>query len=195
LSCLNEPRGASDANLDGGVLLFLVIGVAGLRAQSAPGAAPAAKSEESIDSAGDTAGTSTTSATPQVDPGTPAPSWAHLVRIAATAGPIAFLILAWIVGLMVHYRMVIREQARFPAIRGTRAPQTVPMLISAALFFVPAVLFVVFEVRSLWEIGRGIGGVVDEWHPVTVHAWTSLLICLVLALIPWLFARRADTVA
>ena len=96
---------------------------------------------------------------------------------------------------MVHYRMVIREQARFPAVRGTRAPQTVPMVISAALFFVPAVLFVLFEVRSRWEIGRGIGGVVDEWHPVTMHAWTSLLICLVLAVVPWLFARRADTVA
>src|ERR1041385_7931535 len=70
-----------------------------------------------------------------------------------------------------------------------------PMFISAALFFVPALLFVIFEVRSRIEIRRGIGGVVDEWHPVTAHAWISLVICLVLALVPWLFARRADTVS
>lgn len=185
------------------VLLFFVIGVAVLQAQSPPaGSAPPAKSEETIDSnatAGDTAGTVTTSTTTtsiqvtQVTPGVP--SWARFVRVAATAGPIAFLILAWITGLMVHYRLVSREQARFPAVRGTRSPQTVPMLISAALFFVPACVFVLFEVRSRWEIGRGIPGVVDEWHPVTTHAWLSLLICLVLALIPWLFARRADTIS
>jgi len=182
-----------------GFLLLLIIGVAVLQAQSPPtGSAPAAKSEESVDSNEPTTDTDT-SATTVSSPGsliTPStPAWAHLVRVAATGGPIAFLVLAWIVGIFVHYRLVRREQAQFPVVRGTRAPQTVPMVISAALFVVPAVLFVIFEVRSRMEISRGIGGVVDQWHPVTVHAWTTLVICLVLALIPWLFARRADTVS
>jgi hypothetical protein len=118
----------------------------------------------------------------------------HMVRLAAIAGPFGFLVLAWLVGGYLHLRLVRREQAQFPTVRGTRSPQAVPMLISAALFFAPALLFIVFEVRSRMEIGRGIGGVVDEWHPVTAQAWTSLVLCLVLALIPWMFVRRADTV-
>jgi heme/copper-type cytochrome/quinol oxidase subunit 2 len=170
-------------------LLLLIVGAGVLHGQS---------SEESVDTnqstaAGDTATTSTNATPAPVT--TSVPAWTHFVRIAAMGGPIAFLVLAWIVGFIVHYRLVYREQAQFPAIRGSRTPQTVPMFISAALFFVPALLFVIFEVRSRIEIRRGIGGVVDEWHPVTAHAWISLVICLVLALVPWLFARRADTVS
>jgi hypothetical protein len=171
-----------------GFLLFLIIGVA----------APAVNAQESVDSnepptATDTSATTTTTSTDVVLPPR-TPAWTHLVRVAATAGPIAFLVLAWMIGIFLHYRLVRREQAQFPAVRGTRAPQTVPMIVSAALFIVPAVLFVIFEVRSRMEISRHIEGVVDQWHPVTARAWTSLLICLVLALIPWLFVRRADTV-
>ncbi|HWS72880.1 MAG TPA: hypothetical protein VN605_12245 [Thermoanaerobaculia bacterium] len=181
------------------VLLLLVTGLPALRAQTESAAAPQA--EESVDSnqPADTAGTITTSTTTTsitvttTDP--PPPSWIHLVRLAAVAGPIAFLVLAWGIGALVHYRIVRREQEQFPVVRGSRTPQTAPMFISAGLFFVPAVLFAIFEIRSRLEIRRGIGGVVDEWQPVTAHAWTALLVCLVLALLPWLFARRADTVA
>lgn len=172
-----------------GFLLLLIVGAAALQAQSpSPGSASATRAEESVEISETT---TTTSVQPIV---VPPPGWVHLVRLAAMAGPIAFLLLAWIIGLFLHYRLVRGEQAKFPAIRGSRTPQTLPMVISAALFFVPAVLFVVFEVRSRIEIRRGIGGVVDEWHPVTAHAWTALVVCLVLALVPWLFARRADTV-
>jgi heme/copper-type cytochrome/quinol oxidase subunit 2 len=168
------------------VVLLLVIGV-GLRA------------DETVDSnqPTDTAGTVTTSTTTTTVAGTPraTPGWIHMVRLAALAGPIAFLLLAWLIGAIVHYRLVRREHEQFPVMRGSRTPQTVPMIISAALFFVPFVLFVFFELRSRREIRLGIGGVVDEWLPVTRNAWLTLLICLVLALIPWLFARRADTVS
>jgi hypothetical protein len=180
------------------VLLLLVTGLPILRAQTQPAAAPP-PAEESVDSnqPADTTGvvtTSTTTTSITVTTTDPPPSWIHLVRLAAVAGPIAFLVLAWGIGALVHYRIVRREQEQFPAIRGSRTPQTAPMILSAALFFVPAVLFVIFEIRSRIEMRRGIGGVVDEWHPVTAHAWTALLVCLVLALLPWLFARRADTV-
>jgi hypothetical protein len=182
-------------------LLLCCFASASLEAQSSSTAsAPPASSEESIDSnqpppASDTS--TTTSASPASASPTlvPTPAWIHLVRTAATGGPIVFLLLAWSIGVLAHFRLVRREQALFPAVRGTRSPQTVPMVISAALFIVPAVLFVFFEVRSRSEIRNGISGVVDEWHPVTVHAWTLLVICLVLALVPWLFARRADTVS
>jgi hypothetical protein len=189
-------------------VLLVAIGVPALQAQvEAPaGRAASDQAEESVDSSqptdsGEVVTSSTsTTVTTTVSP-TPAaaarttPSWIHLVRIAATAGPIAFLVLAWMVSIAVHYRLVRKEQAQFPAVRGSRAPQTVPMVISAALFFIPAVLFILFEVRSRQELRRGIGGVVDEWQPVTTHAWIALLVCLVLALVPWLFARRADTVS
>jgi hypothetical protein len=118
-----------------------------------------------------------------------------MVRLAAIAGPFAFLVLAWLVGASLHVRLIRREQDHFPLQRGSRAPQTTPMFASAALLLVPALLFVAFEIRSRMEIRLGIPGIVDEWQPVTGRAWISLLICLVLALAPWLFARRADTVA
>ena len=176
------------------VLLFLAIGVPFLRAQT-PTPAPA---EESVDSNAPggtvTTSTTTTSVTTTVTQ-PPPPAWIHLVRLAAKAAPIAFLLLAWILGVGLHYRIVRREHEQFPIVRGTRAPQTVPLIVSACLFFVPVVLFAIFEIRSRIEISRGIGGVVDEWRPVTTHAWTLLVVCLVLALLPWLFARRADTVS
>jgi hypothetical protein len=146
----------------------------------------------------DPSGTVTTSTTTTKTAGlpeAPPPAWIHLVRLAATAGPIAFLLLAWLAGAIVHFRLVHREQAQFPLTRGSRAPQTTPMLISGLLFLVPAVLFVFFEIRSRIELRRGLTGVVDEWHPVTAHAWIALVVCFVLALMPWLFARRADTVS
>lgn len=178
------------------VLLLLALGVPFLRAQnSSP--QPAAPAEESVDSSSAgpvTTSTTTTSVTTTVTQPSP-PAWIHLVHLAAKAAPIAFLLLAWMIGLILHYRIVRGEHEQFPVSRGTRAPQTVPLIVSACLFLVPAVLFAIFEIRSRIEIRRGIGGVVDEWHPVTVHAWTSLVICLVLALLPWLFARRADTVS
>jgi hypothetical protein len=187
-----------------GVLLLLAWSVP-LRAQVESARAPSTQAEESVDASeppdsGDTSTTSvTTTVTQTPNRGErnhlPPPAWIHLVRIAANAGPIAFLLLAWLVGGILHYRIVRREQAQFPISRGSRTPQTVPMIVSAVLFLVPAVLFIVFEVRSRVEIRRGLGGVVDEWQPVTAHAWTALVICLVLALIPWLLARRADTVA
>lgn len=182
-----------------GFLLLFLLDVSALRAQgsSVPNSTPAARSDESVDSNGPpspadatTAPTTTASGAPVSRP----PAWASLVRVAATGGPIAFLLLAWLIGFVLHLRLVHKEQAQFPVIRGTRAPQTVPIIVSAMLFLVPALMFVLFEVRSRIEIRRGIGGVVDEWHPVTVHAWMTWLICLVLALVPWLFARRADTV-
>lgn len=165
-----------------------------------------AQVEETVDStemaaATDTVTTSTTttsfssniSLAPTHQP--PAPAWIHLVRMSAVAGPVAFLLLAWAVGGFVHYRLVRAEQARFPVVRGSRAPQTTPMLISSLLFFVPVVLFVFFEIRSRREFRLGIPGVIDEWNPVNERAWMTLVVCLVLALIPWLLARRADTVA
>jgi hypothetical protein len=79
--------------------------------------------------------------------------------------------------------------------RGTRSPQTVPMIISAALFLVPVVLFGFFEYRSRREISLSVGGVVDQWQPVTAQAWLTLLVCLLLAVAPWLLARRADTIS
>lgn len=124
-----------------------------------------------------------------------APGWVHMVRLAAVAGPFAFLVLAWLVGGFMHLRLVRREQEQFPAVRGTRAPQWVPMTVSGLLFFVPAIFFVVFEIRSRVELRRGMGGVVDEWLPVTERAWLTLVFCLVLALVPWLFARPADKVS
>lgn len=185
------------------VLLLLLTGLPLLRAQaqgtaasSAP--APADVTVDETTAGGEapaTATTSSTTTTTEVVTTTRVPGWIHLVRIAATAGPIAFLLLAWAIGGIVHYRIVRREQEQFPAVRGSRTPQTVPMIVSAALFFVPAVLFVIFEIRSRLEIRRGIGGVVDEWQPVTTHAWTLLVVCLFLALLPWIFAKRADTVA
>ncbi|MBV8515992.1 MAG: hypothetical protein JO197_01190 [Acidobacteria bacterium] len=186
------------------VLLLFAFGVPWLRAQSNAARVTTTQTEETVDATG-TDGvqtTSTTTTTTSVIEGgipstsaAPPPAWTHLVRIAANAGPIAFLLLAWLIGGIIHVRMVRREQAQFPVLRGSRAPQTVPMIVSALLFLVPAILFIVFEVRSRYEIRRGLAGVVDEWQPVTVHAWTALVICLALALIPWLLARRADTVA
>jgi hypothetical protein len=189
------------------LLLLLVISVSALHAQNRPPSTTA--TEEVVDSAGDSGGTttatgvtqvagtttSTTTTTRSITTRTSTPRWIHLVRIAATAGPIAFLLLAWLLGWIVHWRLVRSEQEQFPFHRGSRSPQTVPVILSAALLFVPAVLFLIFEVRSRLEIRRGIGGVVDEWHPVTARAWITLLICFVLALVPWLFAKRADTVA
>lgn len=181
-------------------LLLLVIGVVPLRAQEVA-------AEESVDSneSTDTAETITTSTTSTSvittsrsstvpTQGTP-PGWINLVRISAVAGPIAFLVLAWFIAGFVHHRLVRREQAQFPVVRGTRTPQVTPMIISAGLLFVPAVLFVFYEIRSRHEMRRGIGGIVDEWQPVDTRAWTTLLVCLLLALIPWLFARRADTIS
>jgi hypothetical protein len=152
----------------------------------------APQAEEVVD---DATTASQSPAPPPVPAPLHAPAWLQLVRVAATTGPIAFLVLAWLIGGIVHWRLVRREQAQFPAHRGSRTPQTVPMIVSAALFLIPAILFIVFEVRSRVEIHRGIGGVVDEWQPVTAHAWTALFICLVLAVVPWLLARPADTVA
>jgi hypothetical protein len=183
------------------VLLSLVVIVPALRAQSdpPPTGAVSTKSEETVESTTPDGGTVTTSTTTtsvtEITAPPVVPSWMHLVRIAAKVGPIAFLVLAWAIGGVVHWRLVRREQAQFPTLRGSRAPQTVPMIVSAALFAIPTVLFAIFEARSRLEIQRGIGGVVDEWQPVTAHAWTALVICLALALLPWLFARRADTVA
>lgn len=174
------------------LLLLLVLGVATLRAQQAEESVDAS---EPVDS-GTTVTTSTTTTSVTIlNPQRPAPKWLHLVRLAAVAGPVAFLLLAWTIGAFVHYRLVRREHQLFPAMRGSRAPQITPMILSAALFFVPVVLFVLFEIRSRKEIRLGIGGIVDEWQPVDTRAWTTLLVCLVLALIPWLFARRADTVS
>jgi hypothetical protein len=187
-------------------LLLLGVGVAALRAQVDPpaGGAPAGQAEESVDSSEpvdseETVTTSTTSTatsvTTTLTTHRTAPRWVHLVRLAAVAGPVAFLLLAWTIGAFVHYRLVHREHEQFPVMRGSRTPQITPMIISAALLFIPVVLFVLFEIRSRQELRLGIGGIVDEWQPVDTRAWTTLLICLVLALIPWLFARRADTVS
>jgi hypothetical protein len=188
-------------------LLLMMVGVPALRAQVEPagGRTASDQGDESIDSndpavvdtatnSTNTPSVTTTSSTLHATMPTAAPGWIHLVRLAAMAGPVAFLLLAWMIGAIVHYRLVRREQEQFPVIRGSRTPQTTPMIISAALFFIPVLLFVLFEIRSRQEIRRGIGGIVDEWQPVTAHAWTTLVICLVLALVPWLFARRADTV-
>lgn len=200
------------------LLLCCVIGVPVLRAQVEQPAARASSepAEESVDSnePADPSGAVTRSTTttavivmstsegeagvdtqPASLPPPPPPAWIHLVRPAAMAGPIAFLLLAWAIGMFLHLRLVRGEQAEFPASRGSRAPQTMPMLVSAALFFVPVVLFLLFEIRSRQELHLGIGGVNDEWQPVTAQAWTALLVCLVLALVPWLFARPADRVA
>jgi len=162
-----------------------------------------AQTEESVDSNAVpetvTTSTSTTSITITSNGVTPArrspPPWLFLVKIAAEWGPIAFLLAAWLIGTAVHYRIVKREQDRFPATRGSRAPQTTPIIISATLFFVPAVIFIFFEIRARQELSRGLDGVIDHWNPLAQRAWITLLICFVLALIPWLFARRADTVA
>ncbi|HWW61246.1 MAG TPA: hypothetical protein VN181_07760 [Thermoanaerobaculia bacterium] len=153
--------------------------------------------EESVDSTGTAdAPPPTTTALPTAElPDVPVPGWVHLVRLAAIAGPVAFLVLAWAIGGIVHYRLVRREQEQFPIIRGSRKPQTIPMLISSALFLSLGILFVAFEWLSRNEMSRGIGGVVDQWHPVTTQAVLALVVCLVLAIVPWLFARRADTVA
>lgn len=162
--------------------------------------AAAGQAEETVDSnqPEGTAPTPTASTTTEAGFATvqPAPPvWINLVRVAAVAGPIAFLILAWTIGAFVHFRLVRREQEQFPAMRGSRTPQTTPMVISALLFFVPVAAFIFFEIQSRREIRLGIGGINDEWQPVTSHAWTALVVCLVLALVPWLFAQRADTVA
>jgi hypothetical protein len=182
------------------LLLLLVVGAAPLHAQV----------EESVDSteqadSGETVTTSTTtnttttSFTSEIAFEPPArvtpPKWIHLVRLAAVAGPIAFLVLAWTIAAIVHVRLVRREQEQFPLMRGSRSTQITPLLISAVLLFVPVVLFVIFEIRSRKEIRLGIAGIVDEWQPVTAQAWITWLVCLVLALTPWLLARRADTVA
>lgn len=164
--------------------------------------------EESVDSnystaSTETVSTATTTTVVTTQANAPAdrvasssvPGWVHMVRLAAIAGPFAFLVLAWLVGGYIHIRLVRREQAQFPVVRGTRAPQWVPMTVSGLLFIVPVILFVVFEIRSRVELRRGIGGVVDEWLPVTDRAWLTLVVCLVMALVPWLFARRADTVS
>jgi len=171
-------------------LLLLLLAVAGARAQSAPAA------EETVDSNQTQTTTVTTSTTTTTVTDIPqhTPAWIHFVRVAALAGPIAFLLLAWLIGAIVHYRLVRREQEQFPQIRGSRMPQTVPMIISGTLFLIPVALFLFFEIRSRKEIALGSGGVIDEWQPVTAHAWIALLVCLVLAMVPWLFARRADTV-
>ncbi|HKO59249.1 MAG TPA: hypothetical protein VJ276_25510 [Thermoanaerobaculia bacterium] len=169
------------------LLLWLCVPALLAQADSAGGSegATAGETVETSDSRGDVAPST---------PVAPVPGWVHVVRLAALAGPIAFLAAAWLAGGIVHYRLVRREHDLFPAVRGTRIPQTMPMLISAALFFVPVALFVFFEIRSRWEIARHIGGVVDQWHPVTARAWMTLFGCLVLAITPWLFARRADSV-
>lgn len=161
--------------------------------------------EESVDSNDSTTSTETVATTTATTSGeaqatsgaarTSVPGWIHMVRLAATAGPAAFLVLAWLAGGYMHVRLVRREQEQYPVLRGTRAPQWVPMMISGLLFLVPAILFIVFELRSRLELRRGIGGVVDEWQPVTERAWLMLVVCLVLAIVPWLFARRADTVS
>jgi heme/copper-type cytochrome/quinol oxidase subunit 2 len=172
-------------------LLLLFIAVAMARAQSAPSA------DETVDSnqPSETTTVSTTTTTTIVTGITQhGPAWIHFVRVAALAGPIAFLLLAWLIGAIVHYRLVRREQEQFPQIRGSRMPQTVPMIISGTLFLIPVALFLFFEIRSRKEIALGSGGVIDEWQPVTAHAWIALVVCLVLAMVPWLFARRADTV-
>jgi hypothetical protein len=185
----------------GSVLLLLCLVVPSTYSQT---------TEETVDSTDSstatetvTTSTSTTSVTtetasipaPAGAAASSAPGWMHVVRLAAIAGPFAFLVLAWLIGAVTHVRLVRREQEQFPMVRGSRAPQWVPMTISGLLFFIPAILFVIFEIRSRVELRRGIGGVVDEWQPVTQRAWVMLVICLVLALVPWLFARRADTVS
>jgi hypothetical protein len=173
------------------IVLLLVVSVPLLRAQET---VDSTETDTATPTSTVTTSTvTTTTASPIAQPRPPA--WIHFVRIVANAGPIVFLLLAWTIGFAVHWRLVRKEQQRFPIVRGSRAPQTVPMILTALLFLVPAVLFAIFEVRSRLEIRRGIGGVVDEWQPVTTHAWMSLLICLVLALTPWLFARRADSVS
>jgi hypothetical protein len=181
-----------------GVSLSLVLALPVLYAQPA---------EESVDSndpgaptetvATTTSTTSVTTETTSIPGGTTfrTPSWVQMVRLAAVAGPFAFLVLAWLVGGYLHVHLVRREQEQFPVLRGTRAPQWVPMTVSGLLFFVPAILFVIFEIRSRLELRRGLPGVVDEWLPVSNRAWLMLVVCLVLALAPWLFARRADTVS
>jgi hypothetical protein len=156
-------------------------------------AQPTSDAVDSNDGATETVTTTTTTAVPPSQPA--APGWIHLIRLAAVAGPIAFLILAWLIGAVVHFTLVRREHAQFPVMRGTRTPQTVPMIISAGLFVVPVVLFALFEYRSRLEISRGIGVVVDQWQPVTARAWITLVICLVFAIAPWLLARRADTIS
>lgn len=176
------------------LLLCLVVTAPALYAQT---------TEESVDSneaaaTAETAAapeTSTTASTHAAEMPPSTPRWISMVRVAAVAGPFAFLVLAWLIGGYLHHRLVRREQEQFPLLRGTRAPQWVPMMASGLLFFVPAILFIVFEVLSRDELRQGIGGVVDEWQPVTQRAWLMLAVCLVLAIAPWLFARRADTVS
>lgn len=176
------------------VLLSLVLAVPMLYSQTT--------TEESVDTNETTSTTTTTtSVVTQTASGasgaaaSSAPGWVHMVRLAAVAGPFAFLVLAWFVGGYLHLRIVRREQAQFPVLRGTRAPQWVPMIVSGLLFFIPAILFVIFEIRSRMELRAGITGVIDEWQPVTHRAWLTLVVCLVLAIAPWLFARRANTVS
>lgn len=177
-----------------GLLLSLVLGLPVLYAQS---------SEESVDSnespSTTTVSTSTTTQTTTTTTSgairLPAPGWVHMVRLAAVAGPFAFLFLAWLIGGFMHLHLVRREQAQFPALRGTRSPQWMPMMTSALLFLVPAILFAIFEIRSRMELRAGLSGVIDEWQPVMHRAWVSLAVCLVFAVVPWLLARRADTVS
>jgi hypothetical protein len=174
------------------VLLMLAIGVPAAVAQT-DASAEATESTETTESGTTTMSSTTTTITVTTRPSVP--GWIPLVRMAATAGPIVFLVVAWIVGTFLHYRVARREQALFPVQRGSRAPQTTPIVFSAALFFIPLALFSFFEVRSRRELNLGIAGINDEWVPVSQHAWIALLVCLALALIPWLFAQRADTVA
>lgn len=161
----------------------------------------AAPPEESVDSndvsSTDTApqNTTTTTTTTTTTIQTTAPGWLPLVRLAATFGPFAFLFIAWIVAMSVHVWLVRREQDEFPLMRGTRSPQTIPIVLSVVIFIVPLIVFAFFEFRARREISLGTGGVVDQWLPVTRQAWLSLGLCLFLAIIPWLFARRADTVS
>jgi len=172
------------------LLLLLVLGFSSLTAQ-------VGSPEDTIDSSDPTEAEPLTPTTtsPLQRQASSTPPWIHLVRLSAVAGPVVILLLAWVIGSAVHYRLVRREQSMFPAIRGSRAPQTTPMIISAALFFLPGLLFMLFELRSRQEIRLGIPGVNDEWQPVIAEAWTALVVCLVLALLPWVFARRADTLA
>ena len=177
------------------VLLLLLLGVPVLTAQTEESVDSNAAPETVTTSTSTTSVTVTTNGVATVARSRRPPPWLFLVKLAAEWGPIVFLLAAWLVGTIVHFRIVKREQALFPVTRGTRAPQTTPIIISATLFFVPALIFIFFEILARQERILGIDNVIGNWHPLAQRAWLTLLVCFVLALIPWLFARRADSVA